>query len=282
MMTTQDILKKRFNIQILGQGKTPMMFVHGFGCDQAMWRFVTPQFEQEYQVILLDLMGAGQSNISDYKPERYMSLMGYASDVLEIAQAFHLNNLIFVGHSVSAVIGILAAIQKPEKFDQLVLIGPSPCYFNDGSYHGGFPKEALVSMLENADKDYLGWARSLAPVIMARPDRMDFQDELTNSFCRTNPEIARQFARVLFLSDHRSELSKVETPSLILQCSQDIVAPETVGRYMHEKMKNSHFHQLKAVGHCPHVSEPEETCAAIQRYLKEEMNKHSQKRSSGF
>ena len=173
----------------------------------------------------------------------------------------------FVGHSVSAMIGVLAAIYRPNLFSDLILIGPSPCYINDGNYHGGFPKEAIEELLNNADNDYLGWARAMAPIIMARSDQIEFETELTNSFCRTNPEIARHFARVLFLSDNRNDVSNLQTPSLILQCSQDIIAPESVGKYLHEKIIGSKYHKLRAIGHCPHVTEPEETIIAMRNYL---------------
>lgn len=263
-------IKRKYNVKTQGVGEKTLLFAHGFGCDQNMWRFLLPSFENDYKIILYDQMGAGNSDISTYDENKYSDLRGYSEDVIEIIEGLDLKNVVFVGHSVSAMIGILAAIKRPELFSDLILIGPSPCYFNDGSYQGGFPREALEELLSNANKDYLGWARAMAPAIMARPDRPEFGAELTNSFCRTNPTIAQQFARVLFLSDNRSDISRLTTPSLILQCSQDIVAPETVGRYMHAQIKNSSFYILRAIGHCPHVSEPDETATAILAYLRKQ------------
>ncbi len=232
-----------------------------------MWRFIAPAFEKEYRVILFDNVGAGDSDGSAYDQKKYSTLNQYADDVLAICRELDLTKPIFVGHSVSATIGILAAIKEPALFDSLVLIGPSPCYFDDGNYHGGFNREALESLLAQADNDYLGWARSLAPAIMGNPDQPELGKDLTNSFCRTNPTIAAHFARVLFLSDHRADLPKVKTPSLILQCAHDIVAPEFVGRYVHKHLPQSEFVVLQAIGHCPHVSAPEETESAIKNYL---------------
>ena len=260
-------IKAKYNIRMSSSRPSSMIFLHGFGCDQSMWRSVAPEFEKDYQVVLYDQIGSGGTNKSLYDWEKYSSLRGYAQDVIEIIEGLELKQSIFVGHSVGATIGILAAIERPELFQHLILIGPSPCYFNDGDYQGGFERSALEKLLNNADADYLGWARAMAPAIMAREDRPELNQELTNSFCKTDAEIARHFARVLFLADHRADLPFVKTPSLILQCSQDIVAPESVGRYLHEQMQKSIFHQLKAIGHCPHVSEPGETVKAMKEYL---------------
>lgn len=266
MNTNTDLIRK-FNIKILGKGEKALIFLHGFGCDQTMWRSVVSAFENDYKIILYDQVGAGNSDTTAYDEKKYSSLNGYAQDLIEIIEGLSLKSAFFTGHSVSAMIGVLAAIQRPELFVDLILIGPSPCYLNDGEYRGGFPREAVEGLLNNADKDYLGWARAMAPVIMARSDRPEFEAELTNSFCRTNPNIARHFARVLFLSDNRKDLHLLKTSALILQCSQDIIAPEFVGRYLHEHLVKSTFHQMRAVGHCPHVSEPEETVRAIKSYL---------------
>lgn len=258
---------KKYNIHVSGQGEQPMLFVHGYGCDQSMWRFLNPAFELRYKIILMDLVGMGDSDSSSYDFKKYSSLTGYSDDILEICDSLQLKDVILVGHSVGATIGMLASIKKPDIFSDLVLIGPSSCYFNDGDYVGGFNRSDLVALLENADTDYLGWARSMAPAIMGRPDRPELGAELTNSFCKSNPEVARHFARVVFLSDNRADVACVKTPSLILQSSQDIVAPETAGHFVHQSIKNSDFVQLEAIGHCPHISEPEETIQAISYYL---------------
>jgi sigma-B regulation protein RsbQ len=245
----------------------PMMFAHGFGCDQNMWRFVTPAFEDTHTVVLFDHVGSGKSDLSAYDDDRYASLDGYASDVLEIIHEHDLRDVIFVGHSVSAMVGILAAIREPERFDRLVLIGPSPCYIDDEEYIGGFGRSDIDDMLDSLDSNYLGWSSAMAPVIMGNPDRPELGAELTNSFCRTDPEIARKFARVTFLSDNREDLEQLRTPALILQCSDDVIAPSAVGDYVHKNAANSTLVTLRATGHCPNLSAPEETIAAIKAYL---------------
>jgi sigma-B regulation protein RsbQ len=260
-----DILTRN-HVQVMGQGQ-PMMFVHGFGCDQNMWRFITPAFERSHQIILLDLVGAGKSDVSAYRRSKYSSLQGYADDILEICAELQLKEVVFVGHSVSAMIGILAAIRQPSVFSKLVLVGPSPCYINQEDYLGGFSKADIEGLLASLDNNYLGWSAQIAPVIMGRPDRPGFGEELTNSFCRTDPEIAKHFARVTFLSDNRADLPKLRIPSLVLQCSNDVIAPDSVGEYVHRHLAGSTFHKLKANGHCPHLSSPQETIEAIQAYI---------------
>lgn len=261
---------KRNNVNISGSGDQPMMFAHGFGCDQNMWRFITPAFDESYKIVLFDHVGAGQSDLSAYEIAKYHSLAGYAQDVLEICAELGLTNVIFVGHSVSAMIGVLAAIEEPGRFSSLIHVGPSPRYVNDGAYVGGFDRSDIDEMLEFLDNNYLGWSATLAPVIMGNAERPELAAELTNSFCRTDPEIAKHFARVTFLSDNRSDLVRCETPSLVLQCSQDTIAPQSVGEYVHQNLKNSQFVMLNASGHCPHLSEPEKTIAAIKEFLARE------------
>jgi len=244
-----------------------MIFAHGYGCDQAMWRFITPAFQDTHRLVLFDHVGAGQSDLSAYNRSKYSTLRGYAEDVLEICRELDLKDAIFVGHSVSSMIGVLAAIAEPSRFQRLVLIGPSPCYINDGDYVGGFNRTDIDGLLESLESNYLGWSSSMAPAIMGNPDRPELGTELTNSFCRTNPEIARHFARVTFLSDNRADLPKVKVRSLILQCSDDLIAPEAVGRYLHQQLAGSELRVLKATGHCPHLSAPEETVEAMRAFL---------------
>lgn len=260
-------LRKRNNIKILGRGSQPMLFAHGFGCDQNMWRFVYPEFEEDYKIILFDQVGAGNSDESAYSREKYDSLEGYADDILEICQALDLEDVILVGHSVSAMTGVLAANKDPERFAHLILIGPSPRYLNDEGYIGGFERKDIEELLESLESNYLGWSANMAPAIMGRPDAPEYGEELTNSFCRTNPEIAAHFAEVTFMSDNREDLRELKTPALILQCSQDVLAPPEVGQYMKEQVENNVFYQMKATGHCPNLSAPEETVAAIKEYL---------------
>jgi sigma-B regulation protein RsbQ len=259
---------KRNNVKLSGpEGAQPMIFAHGFGCDQNMWRFVTPAFEEKYRVVLFDHVGAGQSDPSAYSRGKYESLKGYASDVLEICRELGLARAIFVGHSVSAMIGVLAALQEPDRFERLVLVGPSPRYIDDGDYTGGFSREDIEGLLESLDSNYLGWSSAMAPVIMGNPDRPELGSELTNSFCRTNPEIAKHFARVTFLSDNRADLPNLKVRSLILQCQDDAIAPRSVGEYVHRQIADSELVLLEATGHCPNLSAPRETIAAIQGFL---------------
>ena len=244
----------------------PMMFAHGYGCDQHMWRHVAPAFAGQYRIVLFDHVGNGKSDLSAYGA-KYSDLDGYATDILEIIHEHDLHDVIFVGHSVAAMMGVLAAIREPERFDRLVLIGPSPRYIDDDGYVGGFGRSDIEEMLESLDSNYLGWSSAMAPVIMGNPDRPELGAELTNSFCRTDPEIARQFARVTFLSDNREDLARLRTPALILQCSDDVIAPTAVGEYVHEHVAGSSLVYLNATGHCPNLSAPEETVAAIRTYL---------------
>jgi sigma-B regulation protein RsbQ len=260
---------QRNNVTVIGQGEQPMILAHGYGCDQNMWRFITPAFEDRYKVILFDHVGHGHSDAADFEQMKYSSLDGYADDVLGICWALDLKDVIFVGHSVSAMIGVLAAIKEPERFDRLVLIGPSPRYIDDDDYVGGFKREDIEGLLDFLDSNHLGWSSTMAPVIMGNPDRPELGEELTNSFCRTDPEIAKHFARVTFLSDNRADLPKVRTKALILQCSQDAIAPEAVGHYMHQTLQGSEFVHLKATGHCPNLSAPEETIAAMEAFLRD-------------
>jgi len=257
----------RNNVRVTGQGTRPILFAHGYGCDQSMWRFVADAFADDHRVVLFDHVGAGGSDLSAYDAERYGTLHGYAEDVLEICRALDLDDIVFVGHSVSAMIGVLAALREPERFAKLVLVGPSPHYMNDGEYKGGFSREDLDGLIETLDSNQLGWSGAMAPVIMGNPDRPELSEELRNSFCRTDPEIARRFARVTFFSDNRDDLARVTTPSLILQCSEDAIASEAVGAYVHARIPGSRLVRLDATGHCPHMSAPLETIAAMRAFL---------------
>jgi sigma-B regulation protein RsbQ len=245
----------------------PMMFAHGFGCDQTMWRHVWPEFEDDHHVVLFDHVGFGGSDASAWDPARYSSLNGYAEDVVAICRELGLTDVVFVGHSVSAMIGVLAAALEPERFARLVLVGPSPRYIDDGDYTGGFTRADIDGLLDSMDSNYLGWSSSMAPVIMGNDDRPELGEELTNSFCRADPDIARHFARVTFLSDNRADLAKVAIPSLVLQCSNDVIAPEPVGRYVDEHLPDSRLMLLDASGHCPNLSAPGETVDAIKSFL---------------
>lgn len=258
---------RRNNVKVLGKGTQPMLFAHGFGCDQNMWRYIKSEFEDDYKVVLFDYVGSGGSESSAYDPGKYGNLDGYAQDVLDVIHALDLSDVIFVGHSVSSMIGVLAANREPERFDRMILIGPSPRYINDGSYVGGFEKKDIEGLFEMMDRNFIGWANFLAPAIIKNPDRPELGEELTASFCSTDPVIARRFAEATFLADNRADLPNVKVPSLILQCSEDMVAPVDVGEYLNRELPDSTLRIMKAVGHCPHMSDPEETVALMKDYL---------------
>ena len=263
----QDVLTRN-NVKVSGRGAQPMLFAHGFGCDQNMWRFVTPAFEDDYRVVLFDYVGSGKSDLLEYDPERYGSLDGYVQDVLDVCEALDLRDVIFVGHSVSGVVGMLAATREPRRFERLVLVGPSPRYVNEApDYVGGFERADIEGLLDVMEKNYIGWANFLAPVVMKNPERPELTEELEESFCSTDPKIARKFAEVTFFSDNRDDLVKVPVPSLIMQCSEDAIAPLEVGEYVHRHLPRSTLRVMSATGHCPHMSHPEETVRIIREYL---------------
>jgi sigma-B regulation protein RsbQ len=258
----------RHNVTVHGSPEAqPMLLAHGFGCDQNMWRFVWPAFADRHRIVLFDHVGHGGSDARAFDRRRHATLDGYAADVLAIVEALDLRDVVFVGHSVSAMIGVLAAAERPERFARLVLVGPSPRYIDDDGYQGGFTREDIDGLLESMESNYLGWSSAMAPAIMANADRPELGEELTNSFCRTDPEIAAHFARTTFTGDNRADLPRVRTPSLVLQCSDDVIAPQAVGRYVHEHLADSRFVLLQATGHCPNLSAPDETVAAIAAYL---------------
>lgn len=260
-------LSTRHNVQISGHGEQTMIFAHGFGCDQNMWRFVAPAFEEDFRIVLFDHIGAGGSDLGAYDPVKYGSLDGYADDVVALCRELGVCAGIYVGHSVSAMIGVLAAKKAPELFEKLVLIGPSPCYIDRGDYVGGFSEAQIDELLEFLDTNHMGWSQAMAPVIMGNAGRPELGDELTNSFCRTDPDIARAFARATFLSDNRSDLADVPGRVLVLQCSDDVIAPQSVGEFVHRSLPGSEFVVMKATGHCPNLSAPQETIEAIRAFV---------------
>jgi sigma-B regulation protein RsbQ len=265
----RETIRARNNVHIRGTGTRPMLLAHGFGCDQSMWRYVAPAFEEDFRVHLFDYVGSGKSDWDAYRSERYRTLEGYAQDVVDIVQAYDLHDVVFVGHSVSSVIGMLASLRLPGRFSRLVMVGPSPCYVNDAQsgYVGGFERADIEGLLDLMEKNYVGWAAYLAPVVMKNPDSPELVQELQASFCATDPRVTREFARTTFLSDNRQDLERVDVPSLILQCSDDAVAPDAVGEYLHRHLRGSRLARMKATGHCPHMSHPAETIALIKEYL---------------
>lgn len=257
---------QRNNVKLIGTGP-PMLFLHGFGCDQNMWRLLAPHFSRTHQCILMDLVGSGGSDLNAYDREKYDTLHGHASDVCEVLAAITDAPAICVGHSVSAMIGLLANLRCPDAFLAQVMVGPSPCYINDGEYVGGFERKDIEALLETLDSNYLGWSSNMAPAIMGAPDRPELAQELTNSFCRTDPEIARHFARVTFLSDLRPELPKLQAPALVLQCSDDVIAPPAVGEYLRKTLPDCTLWIIENVGHCPHLSSPGASAAAMEQFI---------------
>ncbi|MFD9162726.1 alpha/beta fold hydrolase [Streptomyces sp. NPDC059558] len=264
-----DILRRN-NVKVSGSpGRPVVMLAHGFGCDQNMWNLVTPALAEDYQVVLFDYVGSGGSDPSAWSAERYGSLHGYARDVVEVCEALDLRDVAFVGHSVSAMIGVHAAAAAPERFSSMVMVGPSPCYIDDDTYRGGFSAEDIEELLQSLESNYLGWSAVMAPVIMANPERPELGDQLANSFCATDPAVARVFARTTFLSDSRADLKSVTVPTLVLECSQDVIAPREVGSYVHSAVVGSRLVTLDATGHCPQLSAPEATASAIRTFLRE-------------
>jgi len=258
---------ERNNVRLQGAGDRAVVFAHGFGCDQNMWRFVEPAFRDRYRTALFDHVGAGRSDLSAYDKDKYSDLRGYASDVVELGRALDLRDAVFVGHSVSAMIGALASIDAPGMFGKLVMVGPSPRYIDDGDYFGGFSAPQIEELLVSLADNHLGWSAAMAPAIMGNPDRPELGEELTNSFCRTDPEIARQFARATFTSDNRGDLKKVKADTLILQTRDDIIASEKVGEYVNREIKGSRIAYLDATGHCPNLSAPSAVIAAMNEFL---------------
>ncbi len=257
----------RNNVNVIGAGQRTLIFAHGYGCDQNMWRHITPAFTDDYKVVLFDYVGAGQSDPEAFDRSRYSSLRGYAQDVVEIIDDLQFEDINFVGHSVSSMIGALAAIERPELFASIVMIGPSPCYLNDGEYRGGFERADIDGLLEMLENNHLGWSSTMAPLIMGHPEEPELAAELEASFCRTRPEFAQHFARVTFLSDNRADLPKVKTRTLVLQCRTDVIAPLSVGEYVHRCLPNSQLVVMDATGHCPHMSSPRDVIAETRKFL---------------
>ncbi|MBT2756514.1 alpha/beta hydrolase [Mesobacillus foraminis] len=265
----QDIFIRN-NVKVLGNGTRSMILAPGFGCDQSVWKPVAKMFENEYRIILFDYVGSGNSDLRAYDAKKYSTLEGYAQDVLDVCSLLELKDAIFVGHSVGSMIGMLASLKNPEHFSDLIMLGPSPCYLNvPPDYFGGFEREQLFGLIEMMERNYLGWATVFAATVMNNPDRPELKAELEERFCSTDPIIARQFAEAAFFADNRKDLSNVTVPTLILQCSEDVIAPVQVGAYIHQHLPGSVLKHMKATGHCPHMSHPEETIDLIRNYLKE-------------
>jgi sigma-B regulation protein RsbQ len=258
---------KRNNVRVVGSGETGMIFAHGFGCDQAMWRHVAPAFEMDFKTVLFDAVGAGRSDLTAYNSEKYSTLTGYSDDLIEIITELDLSQVVFVGHSVSAMVGVLAAVQRPELFSKLVLVGPSPRYIDDEDYVGGFSSVQIDELLAFLDENPMAWSQAMAPSIMGNADRPDLGRELTESFCRADPAIAAAFARVTFTSDNRIDIAKVTVPTLVLQCREDVISPLEVGQYVHSRIVGSRLVHLEATGHCPNLSAPAEVIHSMRAFV---------------
>lgn len=260
-------IRSRNNVTVHGNGHPTLVFAHGFGCDKHMWADVAANFENDYRVVLFDHVGAGQSDLSAYDSGKYGSLDGYARDLVEIGEALELRDAVVIGHSVSSMIGALASIARPDMFTQIVMVGPSPCYIDDEEYTGGFSRQQIDELLTFLEENHLGWSAAMAPQIMGNSERPELSERLNRSFCSTDPDIAREFAKVTFHSDNRNDLPMVKARTLVLQCQQDIIAPQAVGEYVHANIPNSEYRLLEATGHCPNLSAPEEVTEAIRDFL---------------
>jgi sigma-B regulation protein RsbQ len=265
---TADVLTRN-NVRVLGTGARALVFAQGFGFDLHTWRHVAPAFADDYRIVLFDYVGAGGSDLAAYDASRYRTLDGYASDLLDVCAALDLESVTVVGHSVSAMIAVLASVREPARFHRLVLVCPSPCYRNDPPhYHGGFEREQLDELLELMDHDRDGFARYLAPVVAQNPERPELAEEIRTNFSVADPWILRRFAEPTFLSDNRPEIARVTVPTLILQSAADPIAPPEVGVYLHQHLAGSTLHVLRTTGHAPHLSDPAELVAAIRQYLR--------------
>ena len=262
----QNVIERN-NVNVIGDGNEVLLFAHGYGCDQHVWSEIVSSFADRYKIILFDYVGAGCSDLNAYDQERYSSLSGYAEDIIEICDTLNVRNAVLIAHSVSGMIGVLASNQRPELFKKMVFLGPSPRYLNESGYYGGFEKKDLEGLFEVMDNNYLGWSAAMGPAIMANADKPELGERLANNFCSTDPEIAKQFARVTFLSDNRDDLLKLTVPTLTLQCNEDIIAPLEVGHYIHKHAPQNTLVVLKATGHCSHMSAPAETIKAIKAFL---------------
>lgn len=261
-----DVLRRN-NVVVSGRGSRPIVFAHGFGCDLTVWAEVAAAFEADWRVVLFDHVGAGGSDLGAYDPAKYATFQGYADDLLEVMATLDLDGAVFVGHSAAATMGMLAAIAEPERFAALVMVSPSPCFIDDEGYRGGFARGDIEGLIEVLDSNFLGWSRQVAPAIMGTPTRPEMGETLVSSFCRTDPDIAREFARVVFLSDHRADVPRCAVRTLVLQTQEDMIAPVEVGRWMRDHLPRGELVLMEATGHCPHMSAPGETLEAIRRFL---------------
>ena len=260
-------IRARNNMSVVGDGRITLVLANGFGCDQTMWSRLSPLLSERYRIVAFDYVGSGGADVSHYDETRYASLEGYADDLVKVAEHAGGRPRVLVGHSVSAMIGLLAQKEVPGLFDAHIMIGPSPSYLNEGDYRGGFDRADIDELLGTLESNYLGWSAGMAPAIMGAPDQPELSEELTNSFCRTDPAIAARFARATFLGNNLADLPSLQVPALILQSSQDIIAPLAVGEHVSRTVANGTLRLLDNIGHCPHMSVPHACAAEINAYL---------------
>lgn len=258
----------RHNVRRSGAvGQRPLVFAHGYGCDQQVWRHVTPAFETDHELLVYDCAGSGGADPEAYDRQHHGTLEGHARDLIDVCEAAGLQQPVLVAHSVSTMIGVVAARLRPDLFGALVLVAPNPCYINQPGYQGGFERGDVEDLLDTLDSNFFSWARMMAPVIMGHPQRPELGHDLANSFCRIDPAVGRHFARVTFLADHRADLAQLRTPCLVMQCAEDALAPLAVGDYLQRELPDAELVRLQATGHCPHISAPAETIATLQAFL---------------
>ena len=259
--------QQRHDVRAYGEGEHTLVLIHGYGCDKTMWNSVIPLLQDKYRIVVYDLLGCGASDLSQYDKARYATLDGHARDLIDVIEAMDIEQPTLVGHSVSAMTATLAANRLGDKVANVVMVCPSPSFINDGDYIGGFETSDIDALLETLEANYLGWSSEMAPAIMGTPDMPEHCETLTNSFCQADPDIARHFARVTFRADHREDVKALEHDALLIQCRDDVIVPDAVGQWMQDNMKAADLVVLDATGHCPHISYPKETAAAIMRYL---------------
>lgn len=262
-----DVLSRN-NVNVLGRGDQVIVFGHGLACDQRVWNNIISDFTDDYKVVLYDYVGAGNSDLSFFNLDRYSSLSGYALDLMEILESLNVKDVIFVGHSVSAMVGVLASIKKPDLFSKLILVGSSPRYLNSAdAYIGGFEQSDIDELIDLMEVNFNGWATLAASMFMNNPDRLALSENLSKAFKKEDAVIVKNFAEVVFLSDHRKDLPQVSVPSLIMQCSEDSIVPLETAKYLHKNLKGSELVVMKATGHYPQLSYPKETVEVIKDYL---------------
>ena len=261
-MRADNIQHRNYVIKHRERG-TPVLFGHGFGCDQVIWLPVISQLPEEVLPITFDYVGCGRSDFSAYSKEKYCDFSGYVADLIDVIESLNVGAITYVGHSVSGMIGMLASIERPDLFQQIIAIGPSPRYLNDPDYDGGFEREDIIELLSMMERNHFEWAGYLAPIVMKNSHRPELAEQLRDSFANSNPEISRQFAEVVFLSDNRDLLPQVKTPVKLMYCDVDVIVPEAVIQYMAKKIPQTQLIKLNATGHYPHVSSPEVVSQAI-------------------